>query len=56
MVKNPLEMQETKVQSLVQEDPLKKEMANHSNTLAWNTPQTEEPNGLQSTGSQKSQT
>ena len=56
MVKNPIEMQETRVQSLIQEDPLKKEMATHSNTLAQSTPQTEEPYGLQSMGSQKSQT
>ena len=46
-------MQETWVQSLVQEDPLEKEMATHSSILAWGIPWTEEPDGLQSTGSQK---
>ena len=35
-----------------QEDPLKKEMATHSSILAWRIPSTEEPGGLQSTGSQ----
>ena len=40
--------------SLSQEDPL--EMATHSTILAWEIPWTEEPGGLQSTGSQKSQT
>ena len=44
------------VQSLVQEDLLEKEMATHSSILAWKIPWTEEPGGLQSTGSQKSQT
>ena len=46
-------MHETWVQSLGQEDPLKKEMAIHSSTLAWETPWTEEPGGLPSMGSQK---
>ena len=46
------EMQETRVQSLGQEDPLEKEMAIHSSTLDWKIPRTEEPGGLQSTGSQ----
>ena len=41
-----LPMQETQVQSLGQEDPLKKEMANHSSILAWKMPWTEEPGGL----------
>ena len=45
-------MQETQVQSLGQEDPLKKEMATHSSILAWEIPWTEEPDGLQSMGSQ----
>ena len=40
------------VQSLVQEDPLEKEMATHSNILARRTPWTEEPDGLQSMGLQ----
>ena len=46
-------MQETWVQSLGQEDPLEKEMATHSGILAWRIPWTEEPGGLQSTGSQR---
>ena len=35
------------------EDPLEKEMATHSSILAWRTPWTEEPGGLQSMGSQR---
>ena len=46
-------MQETQVQSLVQEDRLEKGMATHSNILAWKIPSTEEPSSLQSTGSQR---
>ena len=46
-------MQETWVQSLGPEDPLEKEMATHSSTLAWRIPWTDEPGGLQSTGSQR---
>ena len=46
-------MQETRVQSLGGEDHLEKEMANHCNILAWEISLTEEPGGLQSTGSQK---
>ena len=42
-------MQETWVQSLGQEDPLEKEMATHSNILAWEVPWTEGPSGLYST-------
>ena len=38
------------------EDPLEKGMATHSSITAWRIPWTEEPGGLQSTGSQKSQT
>ena len=56
MVENLPAMQETQVQSLEWEDPLEKEMATHSSTLAWRIPWTEEPGGLQSMGSQKSQT
>ena len=41
------------VQSLGQKDPLEKEMAKHSSSLAWRIPRTEEPGGLQSTGSQR---
>ena len=37
-------------------DTVEKEMANHSSILAWEIPRTEEPGGLQSMGSQKSQT
>ena len=47
-------MQETQVQSLGLKDPLEKEMAAHSSILAWKTLWTEEPGGLQSTGSQES--
>ena len=46
-------MWETLVQSLGQEDPLDKEMATHSSTLAWKIQWTEEPGGLQSMGSQR---
>ena len=53
MVKNPPAMQETGVQSLGQEDPLEKGMANYSNILAWRMPWTEVPGGLQSRGSQR---
>ena len=41
-------MQETRVQSLGQEDPLEKEMATHSSILAWKIPWTEEPGRLYS--------
>ena len=47
VVKNLPAMQETGVQSLGQEDPLKKEMATHFNILAWKMPWTEEPGELQ---------
>ena len=46
-------MQETRVQSLGREDPLEKEMAIHSRTLAWKMPWTEEPDRLQSMGLQR---
>ena len=46
-------MPETQVPSLRQEDPLQKEMATHSNILAWKIPWTEYPGGLQSMGSQR---
>ena len=48
MVKHLPTMRETLVQSLGWEDPLEKEMAPHSSTLAWKTPWAEEPGGLQS--------
>ena len=47
------EMQKTWVRSLGREDPLEKEMATHSSILAWRIPWTEEPGGLQSTGSRR---
>ena len=50
------ETQESRVQSLGGNDPLKEEMTTHSSILAWEIPWTEEPSGLQSMGSQKSQT
>ena len=46
-------MQETWVPSLGWEDPLEKEMATHSSTLAWKIPWMEEPGRLQSMGSQR---
>ena len=46
-------MRETRVQSLVWEDPLEKEMATHSSIVAWKISWTEEPGGLQSLGSQR---
>ena len=46
-------VRETQVRSLSWEDPLEKEMATHSSTLAWKIPWTEEPGGLQSIGSQR---
>ena len=52
MVKNLPTVQETRVQSLLWEDPLEKGMAIHSSILAWRIPWTEEPGGLQSMGSQ----
>ena len=56
MVKNMPATQETWVKSLGREDPLEKEMAAHSSILAWEIPCTEETGGLQSMGSQRSQT
>ena len=53
MVKRLPAMQETQVQFLGQEDPLEKEMAIHSSTLAWKIPWTEEPDRLQSMGLQR---
>ena len=49
-------MQDTRVRFLGREDPLEKEMAIHSSTLAWKIPWTEEPDRLQSVGSPKSWT
>ena len=54
--KNPPAKQQMQVRSLGPEDPLEEGMATHSGILAWRIPWTEEPGGLQSVGSQKSQT
>ena len=51
-----LPMQEMRVLSLGWGDPLEKEMATHYSILAWEIPWTEEPGGLQSMGSQESDT
>ena len=60
MVKNLPAMRVTQVKSLCQslgwEDPLEKEMATHPSILAWKIPWTEEPDRLQSMGSQDSDT
>ena len=53
MVKNLPVMWETRVQSLDEEDPLKKGMESHSSILAWKTPWTEETRGLLSMGSHR---
>ena len=55
MGKNLPAMQETWVRSLGWEDPLEEGIATHSSILVWRIPWTEEPGGLQSMGSQKSQ-
>ena len=55
MVKNLRAKQETRVRSLGWENSLEKEMAIHSSILAWEIAWTEEPDRLQSMGSQKSQ-
>ena len=52
-VKHLSTMQETWVRSLGWKDPLQKEMAIHSSTLAWKIPWTEEPGRLQPMGSQR---
>ena len=53
MVKRLPAMQETQIRSLGGEDPLEKEMATYSSTLAWKIPWTEKPCRLQSMGSQR---
>ena len=53
MVKSLPIVQETRVQSLGQKDPLEKGMAIHSSILAWQIPWTEESGKLQSMGSQR---
>ena len=52
-VKHLSTMRETRVRSLGWEDPLEKEMAIHSRTIAWKIPWTEEPGRLQAMGSQR---
>ena len=52
-VKHLIAVQETRVRFLGREDPLEKEMAIDSNTLAWKISWTEEPDRLQSMGSQR---
>ena len=56
VVKNLPAMQEIRIQSLGQEDPLEKEVVTHYSILACEIPLTEEPGWLQSMGSQKRQT
>ena len=56
LLKNLPAMQKTWVQSLGQEDPLEKEMATHPSILAWKSPWTKEPGGLQSMGSEETET
>ena len=53
IVKRLPTMWETQIQSLGWEDPLEKEMAIHSSTIAWKIPWTEDPGRLQSMGSQR---
>ena len=53
MVKNLPAVEEIRVQSLGQEDPMEKGMAIRSSILAWRIPWTEEPGGLLSIGSQR---
>ena len=55
-IKNPPAVQETRIRSPGREDPLEEEMAAHSSVLAWRIPWTEEPGGLQSMGTQESDT
>ena len=52
-VKHLPAVRETWVRSLGWEDPLEKEIATHSSTIAWKIPWTEEPGRLQSVGSQR---
>ena len=54
--KKPPAMQETRIQSLGWEGALEKGMATHTSIIAWRIPQTEEPGGLQSMGSQSQTT
>ena len=50
MVKRLPAMWEIRVRLLIREDPLEKEMATHSSTLAWKIPWTQEPGRLQRVG------
>ena len=53
VVKNSAAVQEMQIQSLGREDPLEEEMATHCTILVWEIPWTEEPEVLQSIGSQR---
>jgi len=53
MVKNLPAVQETLVRFMGREDPLEEGIDTHSSTVAWRTPWTKEPGGLQSIGSQR---
>ena len=53
VVKNPLAIQETQVQTLGREDPLQKEITTYSSILAWKNAQKEKPGGLLSMGLQR---
>ena len=53
VVKNPLASAGGAGSILSQEDPLEKEMATHSSSIAWKIPWTDEPGGLQSMGLQR---
>ena len=53
VVKNLPAMQETQIRYLGQKDPLGEGTATHSNILAWRSPWTEEPGGLQAAGMQR---
>ena len=55
VVKKLPAVQEMQILSVGREDSLEKEMATHPSILAWEMPWTEEPSGLQTTGSKKSQ-
>ena len=55
VVRNLPAVQEMRLRSLGQEDPLEEEMATDSSILAWKIPWTEEPSGLQSVGLQRTE-
>ena len=56
MVKNLSAMQENRVRSLGQDDPLEEEMVTHSSTLAWRIPWTKEPGRLRAWSHKQSDT